>query len=268
MRSAQAFFGRLVPADDPQFAVDGHPFGWNDAQPMIERSPEILLLDDQLIVRRGIELLLRDAGFRIAGLGSSAEEAAGLLDRRRFDVALVEAMLDGASSAPLLTPRLAGRPGLRVVVYAGVDAAALEAAVALRTPGLVLKSSPPAVLLDALRAVAAGGRYVDSELARRLPDRARRPARVGIARLSPRERQILGLLASGLGGSEIAGTLFLSSETVRTHVRNAVQKLGARTRTQAVAMLVEHGAGMPDLSVAEATGNPGFAPRQYDGPRG
>ena len=202
--------------------------------------PEILLVDDQLGVRRGVELILRESGFRVVGTAATTEEAAGVLRRRRYDVALVEAMLEGASTAPLLTALLAERPAAPIVVYAGREESALAAAAALRPPGLVLKSSEPARLLHALRDVAAGGGYIDPGVAERLPEPVARPVRAGIAMLSPRERQILNLLAEGWSGAEIAAQLYLSAETVRTHVRNAVQKLGARTRTQAVALVLTH----------------------------
>jgi DNA-binding NarL/FixJ family response regulator len=99
----------------------------------------------------------------------------------------------------------------------------------------VLKSSSARCLLDALRHVAAGGTYVDPGLAPLLTPRED-VNRVSI--LSPRERQILDLLAEGLTGQAIAEELVLSPETVRTHVRNAVMKLGARTRVQAVALVI------------------------------
>jgi DNA-binding NarL/FixJ family response regulator len=222
----------------------------DDSDEMVNQSMnpqpiEVVIIDDQLAVRRGVELLLRSAGLRVAGLSASAGEAAQLLIRRRFDVALVESVLEGVPSAPLLVELIAERPELPVVVYAGRDDVALAAAAAADLPGLVLKSSPPSTLLEAVRAVAGRSRFVDPEVVRRLPERVARPPRRGIALLSPREREILRLLATGLSGSEIAGELFLSGETVRTHVRNAVQKLGARTRTQAVALLVAHDGGLP-----------------------
>lgn len=199
------------------------------------------MVDDQLGVRRGVELLLRDAGFRVAGVAATAEEANGLLRRRRHDVALVESVLGGAPTAPLLARLLAERPRAPVVVYASRDEPALAAAARLGVPGLALKSSAPATLLSALEAVAGGGRYVDPGLPRRLPQRPVRSGRSRIALLTPREREILQMLAEGWSGAEIAGQLYLSSETVRTHVRNAVQKLGCRTRTHAVVMLVSEG---------------------------
>ncbi len=104
----------------------------------------------------------------------------------------------------------------------------------------MLKSSPAAHLIAALRIVARGGHYVDPNLAVALAEHAS-TARLSV--LSPREMQILDLLADGLNGQAIAKHLFLSPETVRTHVRNATTKLGARTRVQAVALVVGGRAG-------------------------
>ena len=207
--------------------------------------PEVLIADDQLAVRRGTELTLREAGFRVAGLAATLAEAAGLLRRRRYDVALVDALLDDASTAPMLSQLLSERPDAPVIVFAGRDRVALGAAAAVGAPGLVLKSSAPATLMQALRAVIGGRRFVDPLAAARMPEPPKPAARGGTALLSPREREILEMLADGFSGAEIAKRLFLSTETVRTHVRNAVQKLGCRTRTQAVALLISQSNGSP-----------------------
>ncbi|HLH65132.1 MAG TPA: response regulator transcription factor [Solirubrobacteraceae bacterium] len=198
---------------------------------------EVIVVDDHLAVRRGIELVLREAGFRIAGVAGSAPEAASLLRRRRFDVALLDVRLGEQSSLGLLEDLLREDAAAPVVLYTGYtdpDSGLLEA-VRAGARGFVLKSSPPARLIDALRAVAAGGTYVDPQLAGVLAEGAE-PGR--LASLSERELEVLTLLAEGLNGQRIAQRLFLSPETVRTHVRNATAKLGARTRVQAVAMVV------------------------------
>lgn len=205
--------------------------------------PEVLIADDQLAVRRGTELTLREAGFRVAGVAATVAEAAGLLRRRRYDVALVDTLLEDAPTAPMLSELLSERPDAPVIVFAGRDRAALGAVAGLGAPGLVLKSSPPPTLMQALRTVIGGRRFVDPLVAARVPEPARRTVRDGPALLSPREREILVMLAEGFSGAEIATRLFLSSETVRTHVRNAVQKLGCRTRTQAVALLIRQSEG-------------------------
>ena len=98
----------------------------------------------------------------------------------------------------------------------------------------MLTSSPVSTLVEALRTVAGGDSFTDPEVTSLVAERS---AAQRVTKLTPREREVLGLLADGYQGPEIAEQLFLSSETVRTHIRNAVGKLGARTRVQAAAMV-------------------------------
>jgi DNA-binding NarL/FixJ family response regulator len=202
-----------------------------------EQELEVIVVDDHLAMRRGIELLLREAGFRIAGVAGALEEARTVLARRRFDVALLDVQLGQESSVALVEDLLRADPAAPIVLYTGYTRSdsLLHEAVRAGARGFVLKTSPAPRLTDALRAVAAGGTYVDPELAGHLAEdgELRR-----LASLSARELEVLELLADGLNGQMIADRLFLSPETVRTHVRNATAKLGARTRVQAVAMVV------------------------------
>lgn len=214
---------------DEQHELDGGDGG--------ERQIEVLVVDDHLAVRRGIELLLTGSGLRVAGVASSLAEARGLVARRRHDVLLLDVHLGSESSLPLARELLEREPASAIVLYTGVvdDRPALREAVDAGARGFVLKSSPARSLTDAVRAVAQGGTYVDPALAEVLADGGDRSR---LSTLSPRELEILRLLADGLTGEAIAGRLFLSPETVRTHVRNATAKLGARTRVQAVALAV------------------------------
>lgn len=198
---------------------------------------EVIVVDDHLAMRRGIELLLREAGFRVAGVAGSLAEARAVLSRRRFDVALLDIQLGRESSLGLVQDLLRRDPGAPIVLYTGYTSsdAALNEAVRAGARGFVLKSSEPSRLEAALRAVAEGGTYVDPELAVLLSHDGQLHR---LATLSGRELEVLELLADGLNGQAIAERLFLSPETVRTHVRNATSKLGARTRVQAVAMVV------------------------------
>jgi DNA-binding NarL/FixJ family response regulator len=198
---------------------------------------EVIVVDDHLGIRKGVELLLRDAGMRVAGVASGLAEARALLARRRHDVALIDIHLGSENSLALVEEMMARDPQAGVVLYTGYTGpdAGLGEAVRVGARGFVLKSSPAPVLIDALRAVAAGGTWVDVDLAAHLSAGANLSR---LARLSPREREILGLLSEGLTGQAIASSLFLSPETVRTHVRNATAKLGAKTRVQAVALAV------------------------------
>ena len=198
---------------------------------------EVIVVDDHLVMRRGIELLLRDAGFRIAGVASTIDEARSVLSRRRFDVALLDVQLGEHSSVSLLEELLRKDPTAPIVLYTGYTGSdsALNEAVRAGARGFVLKSSPAERLTGALRAVAAGGTYVDPALAGQLAEGGELHR---LGSLSAREMEVLELLADGLNGQMIAERLFLSPETVRTHVRNATSKLGAHTRVQAVALVV------------------------------
>ena len=200
---------------------------------------EVIVVDDHLAMRRGIELLLREAGFRIAGVAGTLDEARAILSRRRFDVALLDVQLGSESSVGLVEDLLREDPTAPIVLYTGYTGAdsMLNEAVRAGARGFVLKTSPAPRLTDALQAVAAGGTYVDPELAGQLAEDGEMQR---LSALSARELEVLELLADGLNGQMIAERLFLSPETVRTHVRNATTKLGAKTRTQAVAIAV-HG---------------------------
>lgn len=197
---------------------------------------QVLMIDDHLAVRHGLELLLGEAGMVICGAGGAAE-AADLRRRTAPDVIVLELRLRHGDGLGLARSLLQERPPAPLVLTTAClePVSAIIAAAQLGAPGFVLKSAAPQTFVQALTMVAAGGRFVDAEVAS-LVAAAGEPSR--LAQLTPREREILGLLAEGCSGPDIAGRLFLSIETVRTHVGNAVTKLGARTRVEAVALLV------------------------------
>jgi DNA-binding NarL/FixJ family response regulator len=198
----------------------------------------VVIVDDHVALRRGMELLLRRAGHHVVGTADDPEAAGALILRRRPDVALVDLALPGMSGAELTRSLLKEDPDLRIVLYTGAaDEGQLLDALDAGAAGFALKSGDPQELEDAIRTVAAGGDYIDPRLTPLL-------AKGGNGRtktLSPREREILGLLSQGLSGEEVASQLFLSPETVRTHVRNAMGKLGAATRAHAVALALQRG---------------------------
>ena len=198
----------------------------------------VVIVDDHVALRRGMELLLRRAGHHVVGTADDAEAGEALILRRKPDVALVDLALPGMSGAELTRSLLKEDPGVRIILYTGAaDERQLLDALDAGAAGLALKSGDPQELEQAILTVAAGGDYLDPRLTPLL-------AKNGNGRdktLSPREREILGLLSQGLSGEEAATQLFLSPETVRTHVRNAMTKLGAATRAHAVALALQRG---------------------------
>ena len=138
----------------------------------------------------------------------------------------------GESGAALTRRLLAREPELRIILYTGsADEDELLDGLDAGAAGFALKSGEPEELRGAIRTVAEGGDYLDPRLTPLLA----RDGNGGSGVLSPREREILGLLAQGLSGEKAAKQLVLSPETVRTHVRNAMTKLDASTRVHAVA---------------------------------
>lgn len=206
---------------------------------MSEETPlNVVIVDDHVALRRGMELLLRRHGHHVVGTADDAEQGESLILRRRPDVALVDLSLPGESGAQLTRRLLEQEAGLRIILYTGAaDEAELLDGLDAGAAGFALKSGDPDELEEAIRTVADGGDYLDPRLAPLLSRGGDPRATV----LSPREREILALLADGLSGEEAAKQLFLSSETVRTHVRNAMTKLGASTRVHAVALALQRG---------------------------
>lgn len=199
-----------------------------------KRELEVFIVEDHLALRSGLVLLLQAAEMRIVGAVSELGEASSMLRRRRFDVALIDIDILGGSGLELVSEILERDPESAVVIYTGLtDGEQLRRASRLGARGFVLKASAHGELIAALRLVAAGDVYTDARIARLLSND---PGLSVHSKLTPREREILGLLAQGLTGELIAHRLFLSPATVRTHIGNATRKLGASTRAQAVAM--------------------------------
>jgi DNA-binding NarL/FixJ family response regulator len=175
---------------------------------------------------------LQEGGLTVVGRAHDGAEALEKIETRKPMVALVDVRMPRLAGIELA--RRAGRstPETAVVLYTGYgDRAMLTEALDAGVRGFVLKEAPMEDIVRAVETVAAGGQYVDPVLAATL-------ATIGggrIAQLTQRERDVLRLLADGLSNEEIGKRLFISAETVRTHVRKAMAKLDADTRTQAVA---------------------------------
>jgi DNA-binding NarL/FixJ family response regulator len=198
----------------------------------------VVIVDDHVALRRGMELLLRRHGHHVVGTADDAESAESVILRRRPDVAVIDLSLPRESGAELTRRLLEEDPEVRIVLYTGAaDEHQLLDGLAAGAAGFALKSGDPDELQHAIRIVAEGGEYLDPRLTPLLVRKGTGRTRI----LSPREREVLELLSRGLSGEQAAVELVLSSETIRTHVRNAMSKLKASTRVHAVALALQRG---------------------------
>jgi DNA-binding NarL/FixJ family response regulator len=214
----------------------------------------VLIVDDQALVRGGFRSIL-DGQDDIEVVAEAADGAEAIDQAFTFlpDVVLMDIRmprLDGIEA----TRRLLGdgRCGARVLILTTFDEDEyVYQALRAGASGFLLKSAPPRELAGAVRTVAAGEALLAPEITRRMiEDYMRRPRAgtvlpAGLDTLTPRELEVLTLISRGLANAEIAGELFLSEPTVKTHVTRILAKLGLRDRVQAVVFAYESGLVQP-----------------------
>lgn len=200
----------------------------------------LLLADDHPVVRDGLKgMLASQPDMEVAGEAANGEEAVALAARLRPDVVLLDLrmpLMDGVAAIRGIRTRC---PEARVLVLTTFDADAdIQRAVEAGATGYLLKDAPREELFRAIRATARGEACLSPSVAARLMGRVRVPAEEP---LSPREIEVLSLVAKGTGNKEIARALRLSEATVKTHLLHVFDKLGAADRTQAVTIAVRKG---------------------------
>jgi DNA-binding NarL/FixJ family response regulator len=199
----------------------------------------LAIVDDHEVLREGLESLLVGSDLEVVGTAGNVAAAMDLVDQVAPDVALVDIGLPDGSGIELARRLLAVRPDLRIVLYTGeTDADLLYEGLDSGAHGYALKAGPMQELVSAITQVAAGGSYVDPRLDRIL---LAERATTKVSQLSPREREVMGLMAEGRTAEVVGEQLGVSVETVRTHVRNAIRKLQARNRVHAIAIALERG---------------------------
>jgi len=192
-----------------------------------------VVADDHPAMLASVADLLARSGFDVRGRARDGAEALALIETERPQVALVDVRMPRMSGIEVAERAAVTTPDTSIIFYtAHGDQALLSEALDVGARGFVLKEAPLVDLVSAVERVAAGDAYVDPVLAgvlvsSHLTDR--------VPSLTQRERETLRLLADGLSNEEIGKRLHISPETVRTHVRKAMSKLEADTRTQAVA---------------------------------
>jgi DNA-binding NarL/FixJ family response regulator len=213
-------------------------------------SIRLLIADDQELVRTGLRLFLQTQdGFDVVGEAGDGEEAVARARVLRPDVVLMDVRMprvDGVeATARLMTSGLQPPPRVLVLTTFDLDEyvfGALRAGAA----GFLLKDASRERLLEAIRVVHAGDALLSPSITRRLiEDFAARTSPLrppsGLDELTPREREVLVLVARGLSNGEIAERLVVTDATVKSHVGAILLKLGLRDRVQAVVFAYEHG---------------------------
>ncbi len=224
-----------------------------------DRDIRVLLADDQNLVRSAFAMLVESApGMAVVGQAGTGREAVELTRATRADLVVMDIRmpdLDGIEA----TRRIAADEdlaGVKVLVLTTYDTDEhVVEALRAGASGFLVKDTQPAELLDAIRTVAAGDALLSPGPTARLIARALRApvapasdaAPPGLASLSDRERQVLGLVARGLNNAEIADTLGLSPLTAKTHVSRIMGKLAVRDRAQLVIAAYESGLVTPGV---------------------
>jgi DNA-binding NarL/FixJ family response regulator len=215
----------------------------------------VVLADDQALIRAGFRVLLSGIDdIKVVGEACDGAQAVEVARRDRADVVLMDIRMPGVDG--LEATRRIGQDedlaGVRVLILTTYEADEyVYQALQNGASGFLIKDTEPAELLHAIRVVAAGDALLSPGITRRLiadlvarprPTRSRPQA---LAVLTGREREVLAQVAAGLSNDEIAGVLYLSPLTIKTHVSRMMTKLGVRDRAQLVVLAYESGLVTP-----------------------
>ncbi|HUZ70688.1 MAG TPA: response regulator transcription factor [Candidatus Saccharimonadales bacterium] len=217
---------------------------------MTEPPIRVLIADDQRVVRDGLSMLVSLIdGVEVVGTAGDGGEAVERARTERPHVVLMDLRMPGMEGAEATRRIRATLPEIQVLVLTTyADDQSLFPALQAGARGYLTKDASAEEIEQAIRALASGRTHLDPAIQQRLvtavlevqPSRAA-PAESLAHDLSPREIEVLKLIAAGLSNTEIAAALFLSSATVKTHINRIFSKTGARDRAQAVRYAYQHG---------------------------
>lgn len=197
----------------------------------------VLLVDDHPIVREGLRALITVRGdIEVVGEASSGEAAVAQFASLRPDVTIMDLRLPGVTGVQAIARIRLLAPSARVVAFTSYGGEAeVQAAMRAGAIACLLKGAPGVEVIEAIRAAASGRRYLSAEAATRLQAAADDQA------LTPREIDVLALMATGMRNHEIAARLGLALSTVKVHVNRILEKLNVRDRTEAVVVAAQRG---------------------------
>lgn len=204
----------------------------------------VMVVEDDDAIRNGLHLLIDGSeGYSCVASCRTAEEALEILPGLLPEVVLMDINLPGMSGIECIICIKNSWPELQVMMLTVFDnSEEIFKSLSAGATGYLLKKTPPAKLLEAIRELASGGSPMSGEIARKVVQTFARPVfhSVSSVSLTPREEEILNYLSKGFLYKEIASELYISIETVRTHVRKIYQKLQVRTRTEALLKCIKH----------------------------
>ncbi|HEX6418238.1 MAG TPA: response regulator transcription factor [Acidimicrobiales bacterium] len=208
----------------------------------------VVVSDDHPVVRQGLRAFLEARGHEVVGEAADGDAAVRLVREARPDVLLTDLVMPGTDGIEAIRRLRADGPAVRILVltsFSGADQ--VIPAIQAGADGYLLKDAGPAALDEAIRAVHRGDPMLAPEAAAVVmarvagdPPRAATP-HPDLARLTPREREVLAGLGRGLSNRELAGELYVSDKTVKTHVSSLLAKLRLADRTQAALFAVRAG---------------------------
>jgi DNA-binding NarL/FixJ family response regulator len=202
-------------------------------------AKSVIVVEDDRGLREQLEKILNSApGIRCVGACPSGEDAVRLVPVKKPDVVVMDIRLPGMSGIECVVELKHILPALQIIMLTVYeDSESIFRALKAGANGYLVKSSPPAKLLEAILDVSKGGAPMSSPIARKVVQHFHlwRPTGAGAEELSPREREVLDLLASGYIYKEIGDKLGIGVETVRTYVKNICEKMHVRSRLEAVA---------------------------------
>jgi DNA-binding NarL/FixJ family response regulator len=228
------------------------------------RTIRVLIVDDQPVVRAGLHALLEaEEDMAVAGIAFDGDEAVALAHELQPDVVLLDAEVCGLEVLEVTRRITRQDTGVRVMILADREADdCLFAALGAGAGGYVVKESDAADLLGAVRIVATGAALISPGATERLiaalasQPQPHVPTEMQLGTLTPREREVIALVAIGLSNDEIADRLVISRATAKTHVSRALSKLDVRDRAQLVAVAYQAGVVHPGDPAALRSGAP------------
>jgi DNA-binding NarL/FixJ family response regulator len=213
-----------------------------------EKALRVVIADDQDLVRGGFRMILEANAIVVVGEAADGDQAVAAARRTRPDLVLLDIRMPGLDGLAAARRILALNSPPKVVMLTTFDLDEyVYAALSAGASGFLLKNVSPETLVSSLRMIAAGDALLAPSVTRRLVERfARRDAMSAelasaITTLTERELAVLRLLGRGLSNAELAGQLYVSEATIKTHVAHVLAKLGLRDRVQAALLAYEHG---------------------------